>query len=126
MPWLDASPAIQVRDGARYLQNAVMGPRGKPQPRDGVFQQLLAFGCNRAVLANHLRHHLGVCTSLFLAVKSFELPVSRRDHPLPDGSGILRRRWRSQFLVFHGGKPKVNVNTVPPTSCQFLKVSLSP
>src|SRR5467141_2711985 len=55
MLWLDASPAVQVRNRARYLQDAVMGPRGKPQPRNGVFQQLFAFGRNRAMLANHLR-----------------------------------------------------------------------
>src|SRR2546426_5529962 len=71
MSWLYAYSAVQVRDRARYLQDAVMGPRGKPEPRDGVFQQLLAFGCNRAVLANHLRHHLRVCIGLFLVVKSF-------------------------------------------------------
>src|SRR5712664_2038122 len=81
MPWLYASPAIQVRDRPRYLQDAVMGPRGKPQPSDGVFQQLLAFGRNRAMLSNHLRHHLRVRVSLFLAVKSFQLPVPCLNHP---------------------------------------------
>src|SRR6266478_5869710 len=82
-----------------------------------------AGSANRAMLANHLRHHLGVRISLFLAVKSFELSVSRRDHP--DRSGIFRRRWRSQFLVFHGGNLNVNVNAVQQRSWNLRNVSLN-
>jgi hypothetical protein len=65
MTRLYASPAIQVRDGAGYPQDAVMGARGKPQPGDGVFQQLFAFGRNRVMLADHLRDHLCVRVSFF-------------------------------------------------------------
>src|SRR5260370_16294121 len=100
MPWLYASPAVQVRDRPRYLQDAVMGPRGKPQPRDGVFQQLFAFGGNRAMLANHLRHHLRVGVSLFLAPKSFELSIACGDHPLPAPTRLLPPTRRSHFLLF--------------------------
>src|SRR5216683_3048879 len=109
MTRLYASPTIQVRDRARHLQDAVMGPRGKPQPRNGVFQQLFPISRNGAMLANHLRHHLRVRVSLFLAVKPFQLPVSCLDHPLPHASGILRRRRRPQFLVFHRRNLDVNV-----------------
>src|SRR5712692_5065212 len=73
MTRLDASPTIQVRDRARDLQDTVMGPRGKPESSDGVFQQLFALGRNRAMLADRLRHHLRVRISFFLAVKPFKL-----------------------------------------------------
>src|SRR6267378_1071540 len=90
MPWLYASSTVQVRDGTGYLQDAVMGPRGKPEPSDGVFQQLFTFSRDCAMLADHLRHHLGIRVSLFLASKPFELSIPRGDHALPDGSRILR------------------------------------
>src|SRR5436190_20623120 len=32
VPRLDVRSAIQVRDGARHLPDAIMRPRGKPQP----------------------------------------------------------------------------------------------
>src|SRR5438309_8148653 len=124
MSWLYAYSAVQVRDRARYLQDTVVCPCGKPQPRNRVFQQLLALGCNRAVLADHLRHHLRVRIGLFLAVKSFELSISRGDHALPDGSRILRRRWRSQFLVFHRGNLDVNINAIQQWPRNLRNVAL--
>jgi len=45
-------------------------------------------------------------------LEPFELPVSRSDHPLSYGSGILRGRWRSQFFVFHGGNLDVNIDAI--------------
>src|SRR5260370_7124852 len=96
-----------------------MGPHGEAQPGDGVFQQLLAFGRNRAMLSNHLRHHLRVRVSLFLAVKSFQLPVSCLDHPLPYGSRILRGSRCPQFLVLHGGHPNGNIHAIPHWAPEF-------
>jgi hypothetical protein len=86
---LNASPAIHVRNRARDLQNAVMRPRGKPQPRDRVFQQLFALGRNRAMLADHPRHHLRIRVSLFLVLRSVRAAcfllrspvVSRQQNP---------------------------------------------
>src|SRR6267143_4119459 len=71
-------------------------------PRDGVFQKFFAFRRNRAMLADHLRHHLRVGISLFLVLEPFELPVSRGNHPLPDGSRVLRGR-RRPYLYFTAG-----------------------
>ena len=36
--------AIQISDGARDFQDAVVRAGGEAQPRDGVFKQLFAFG----------------------------------------------------------------------------------
>src|SRR5260370_35324189 len=75
------------------------------------------------MLSNHLRHHLRVRVSLFLAVKSFQLPVSCLDHPLPYGSRILRGSRCPQFLVLHGGHLTVNTNAIHQGARRFPKLT---
>src|SRR5260370_24900608 len=101
-----------------------MSPRGKPESRDGVFQQLFAFGRDCAMPSNHLRHHLRVRVSLFLVLKSFKLSVSCRDYPLPDGSRILGRRRRAQFLVFYGGALPLNIDSILPPPRKILNATV--
>src|SRR6266478_3411054 len=91
MAWFDVSSATEVRDRARYLQDAVVRPRGEAEPGDCVFQQFLAFGCNRAMFADHFRHHLRVRVCRLFFLKPLELFISRGDHPLPPGRGGLGR-----------------------------------
>jgi hypothetical protein len=43
---LDVFAAIEVRDGSRHLQDAVMSAGRKSQSGNRIFQQLFAFGRN--------------------------------------------------------------------------------
>ena len=89
------SSAFEVGDGARYFQDAVVGARGKPQARDGSFQQFLAVGGDRAVLANQLRRHLRVGIDALFAGEALELPSAARAPraraPRPNLRSLRRR-----------------------------------
>lgn len=49
----------------------------------GIFQQLFTLCRNRAMIANHFRHHLRVCVNLLPSAEPFHLPFPRRDHSHP-------------------------------------------
>jgi len=103
MAWFDVSSATEVRDRARYLQDAVVRPRGKAEPVIAFSSNFSPSGVIAQCLRIIFRHHLRVRVCRLFFLKPLELFISRGDHPLPHARGILRRRRRSQLLVFHGG-----------------------
>jgi hypothetical protein len=73
----DCVRRVEVCDGARDFQNAVVRAGGKPEARDCSFEQLFAFGVDRAVLADESGRHLSVRVDAFFAREAFGLAGAR-------------------------------------------------
>src|SRR5450755_1796402 len=76
------------------------------------------------MLANQLRHHLGVRIRLLFPAVSFQLPVARRNHPLAHRFRALRRRRRPQFLVLHRRHLNMDIDAIQQRPRDFRHVSL--
>src|SRR5438876_4863844 len=79
----DGLGALEVGDGARDFQNAVVGAGAQTQAGHGVFEQAFALGRNIAIFADLSRAHLGVAVDLFTLV-ALELAAPGRHHALAD------------------------------------------
>src|SRR2546426_2669015 len=121
---LDARRAVQIGYGARDFQDAVVRAGGKPQARNGVFEQFLAFRRNRAVFSNEFRRHLRVGVHFFLLRVTLQLRLPRPYHALPHAVRVFRHMLASQFLVLHRGDFDVDVNTVQQRTGDFRDVAL--
>jgi hypothetical protein len=89
-----------------------------PSRVTAFFEPLFAFRRNRAMLANHLRHHLRVRASLLLVVGPFELPVSRDNHPL---IGERKKEGRANPSTEGNKRPERAASEGPPLESQRPK-----
>src|SRR5207249_12303807 len=87
----DGLGALDVGNGARDFQNAVVGAGAQTQAGHGVFEQAFALGRNIAIFADLSRAHLRVAVNLFTLV-ALELAAPGRHHPRANGRRCRRPR----------------------------------
>src|SRR5581483_8357611 len=121
----DICRVIEIGNGARDFQDAVVCAGRKAEPRDRCLQQLLAICGNRAVLADQFGRHLCVGIDAFFGCESFELTGARADHAIPNRSRIFGSSLSAQFLVLDRRDFDMNVNSIEQRAGNFRYVSLN-
>jgi len=108
---LDGLSPIQVSDGARDLQDAVVGAGAQAQAGHGAFEQSLALHGDVAVLADLPGTQLGVAVDLF-ALVALQLALAGGDDPRSNLLGAFPARVRAQFVVLDRRHVDVDVDPV--------------
>ena len=85
----DMLRAREIGDGARDLEDAVVGPRGKIQIGDRSLERFLRVGIQRAVFVNFFGAHSRVAMDARIALEPFLLDTAGVDHPLADCGGVF-------------------------------------
>ena len=111
MRGLDTLRALQIGDGARHAQDAVVAASRQPQTVEGALHELLSGGVQRAVLTDHGRGHVGVAGDIGAGVALF-LHLTGGVDPRPDIRRGLRLLLAAHGLVLHGGHVDVHVDAV--------------
>src|SRR5205823_1088456 len=114
----DGLGALEVGDGTRDFQNAVVGAGAQTQAGHGVFEQAFALGGNIAIFADLSGAHLGVAVNLFTLV-ALELAAPGRHHPRANLVGGVAARVVPQLAVLDGGHVDMDVNAVEQRSRDF-------
>jgi hypothetical protein len=119
----DPLARFEIRNRARDPQDPVVGASRKPQPRDCILHQLLAFPIQFAKTTERSRRHLGV------AENAEGLETARL--ALPSGQDALTDRRRfftlfvlGQFFVFDGRNLDVQIDPVEQRTGDARKVAL--
>ena len=99
MPDFDVRAAIEVRDGAGHLQDAVVGAGGEAEPVHCLLQNQLPRLVNPAVFTHHPAAHLRVGEQPRMPIEPLFLDFPRRHHPLADVGTALRGFVGGQLLV---------------------------
>jgi len=95
---VDALVAGKVGDGARHLQDAVIGASAESETVHGSFHQVLAVFVDVAPLAEQLLVHLCVAVDALIVLVALFLNLAGGDDALTDdGAGL------AEFLVGKGG-----------------------
>ena len=111
--------ALQVRDGAGYLQNPVMRPRGKSHPPDRHFKCPLA-----RVIQHANRPHLSH-RNLRVAKPTFHLNSAGSDHPFAHFGGRDAALLGAQFFVSDGRHLNVQIDAVEQWSADLGQIALN-
>ncbi len=118
----DALFTCQVGDGARELQDPVIGASGESHLAHGRAEQRLSGIVQRCVLAQLLRSHVSIRQQT-AAGEARCLDLARPLHALPDGSGELARTAIGKLLVGNAGDFEVDVDAVQQGSADPLLVA---
>src|SRR5271156_6208707 len=116
--------ALEVSDGARNFQNAVVGAGGEAQALNRGLQDFFAFGGNGAVFADQLRRHLRIGVDVFFGAVAFELNVAGTQHAAAHTGGAFDFHVTAQFLILHGRNFDVDVNAIQQRTGNFRNVAL--
>ena len=73
---LDVFAAVEVGDGARHFQYAVVGAGAHVELGHGFFQVRQALAVDGAILSEHGRGHLGIAMNLRVVGKAAALNVA--------------------------------------------------
>src|SRR2546421_1566361 len=108
----DGIRGVEIGDGARNFQDAVVGASGKAEASYRVFQKSFAVGGDGALFANQASGHLGVGVSFLFGRETSGLTIASGDDAGADGGRILAGGRSAEFLVFYGGDFDVDVDAV--------------
>jgi len=103
--------AVEVGDGARHFQDAVVGARRKRQLVDGVFQKLVRAAVELAVRAQVPGSHLRVAGDAVVA-EALHLALAATQHPLAHARRAFARLLGHQLLRTEARHFDVDVNAV--------------
>ena len=122
---LEAGRFIEIGDGSRDFQDAVVGARGKSHACDGVFQHFLALVGDGAEFPDQFRRHLRIREDFLLAGESRALTHTGPQHPLAHRGGIFNGACAAELLVLHGGHFDVDIDAVDQRAGNFRNVALN-
>src|SRR5262245_12700780 len=120
---LDLLARFEIRNRARDPQDAVVGASRKPQPRDCILHQLLAFAIQFAKATERARGHLGV-TENAEGLETPRLALPSGQDTLADSRRFFALFVLGQFLVFHGRTLDVQVDPVEQRTGDAGRVTL--
>src|SRR5208282_2134790 len=117
--------AFQIRDGAGYLQDTVVGAGAQALLGHGAFKQALTVGRKFAVGANVAGVHLGVAVEFFpRRGEALGLLLAGAQHAGPDRGRVFRHGGRSHLFVVHRRDVDVDVDAVHERPRDFRNVAL--
>src|ERR1035438_6866274 len=118
--------ALQIRDGPRNFEDAVVGAGGQALLLHGPLQQALGIGAQFAVGANLARSHLRVSENLFAGLfEALPLPFASGHHPVANLSRSFGRRAAAQFLVLHRWNLDMYIDAVEKRAGDFGDIALN-
>lgn len=115
---------LQVRQGARHLEDAVVGAGAEVHLAHRVLQHGAAFGVELAVLLDEARRHAAVGVDAFAALEAIRLHGAGFFHTRTDLSGGFDRLGALQFLILHDWHLKMQINAVQQWSADSAAVLL--
>ena len=111
MTQFDVRAAVKVGDGARHLQDTVVGASGEAETVHGVLQNLLSSRIYGTVLAHHATGHLRVAEYVGMFQESGFLYLAGRLHPPAYVRAPLRGLVGGQLLVADRNDLHVKIST---------------
>jgi hypothetical protein len=107
----DGFGTVEVGDGTRNLQDAVVGARRESQARHGAFEQPVAIRRDVAVLPELPRAHLRIAVNLF-TLEALHLPLAGIHNARPNFRRAFATRTLPQFAVLHGRHVDVDIDAI--------------
>jgi hypothetical protein len=120
---LDLLARFEIRNRARDPQDPVVGASRKPQPRDCILHQLLAFPIQFAKATERARGHLGVAENAE-GLETARLALPSGQDALPDSRRFFALLLLGQFFVFHGRNLDVQIDPVEQRTGDAREVTL--
>src|SRR5260370_1144119 len=121
----EAGRLIEIGDGARDFQDAVVCARGEAHARNGIFQHFLALVGDGAEFPDQFRRHLRVGEDFLLARESVSLALAGSQHALSHRGGVFRGGCSAELLVLHSGHFDVDIDAVDQGPGNFRNVALN-
>ena len=119
----DLLARVEVGDGARHAQDAVVAASGQAQPLKRAAHELLARLVERAVLPDHRRRHIGVAAHA-RPLEALLLDGACGVDPRADHGRGLRLFPAAHGVVFDGGNGDVHVDPVKQRAGDAVQVAL--
>lgn len=119
----DLLARVEVGDGARHAQDAVVAASGQAQPLKRAAHELLARLVERAVLPDHRRRHIGVAAHA-RPLEALLLDGACGVDPRADHGRGLRLFPAAHGVVFDGGNGDVHVDPVEQRAGDAVQVAL--
>jgi hypothetical protein len=109
---LDTIALLQIGDGARHLENAVVGAGRQTQMVDRPLQEFFALLVDRTVAADVAGGHMGVAEQLGMAFEAGQLSLTGSVDPFAYRGGRLAGRLAHQVVEGDSGDLHVEIDPV--------------
>ena len=122
---LEVGGILQIGDGARHLQDAIVGTRAKALLGHSPFEEPFAIRGQFAECADVARRHLGVAVEFFTRCgEAFELLLAGMDHAVANLRRALRFTGGAHLLIVHGRDINMDVGAVHEWAGNLRNVAL--